>query len=309
MTHEKDPILALSDKEKITIVITDSGLGGLSICADIAKRLKDHPIFPEVSVIYFNAWPEQNRGYNRLKDTAERIRVFDRALMGMKQFNPDLIMIACNTLSVLYSQTRFSGKNHIPVIDIVGFGVDLIHRSLSGSATAKAVILGTLTTIWSRTHERLLLAKGVASRQVATQACDQLATEIEKGPGSSAVESLIETYMKQAAEKMGSGHTRVFAALCCTHFGYCKDLIQKHLEDHLGKTVGILDPNQEMGAFLFKSGRCSHTRDTALTLRVVSKIAWNDKKIDAISGRIENISVKTADALRNYSHMPDLFTF
>ena len=69
-------------KNHVTILVTDSGLGGLAIFAEIAARLKSDPIFPEVSLIYYNAWPEQNRGYNGLKDMDERIRVFDRALAG-----------------------------------------------------------------------------------------------------------------------------------------------------------------------------------------------------------------------------------
>jgi len=296
-------------KEKVTIVITDSGLGGLSICAEIARNLKDRPIFPEVSLIYFNAWPEQDRGYNRLKNMTERIRVFNRALDGMKRFNPDFIMIACNTLSILYDQTVFSRNAQIPVIDIVRFGVDMIHNRLSTSPVEKAVILGTLTNIAARTHQSQLVARGIDEKRLIPQACDQLATEIEKGSKSSAVVALVGKYMSEAADKIGQEQPHVAAALCCTHFGYCKDLIQKELESRINGNVTILDPNLEMAAFLFAHHRGRRYSDTAIDLKVVSKIFWEETKIDTISGAIEMISAETSDALKNYAYIPDLFTF
>ena len=55
---------ALSAKKHLTVLVTDSGLGGMAIFAEIAARLKTASVFPKVSLIYYNAWPEQHRGYN-----------------------------------------------------------------------------------------------------------------------------------------------------------------------------------------------------------------------------------------------------
>ena len=49
-------------QEKLSIVIVDSGLGGLSICADIANGFAENCSLKQVDLTYFNAWPEQNRG-------------------------------------------------------------------------------------------------------------------------------------------------------------------------------------------------------------------------------------------------------
>ena len=89
---------AAAAKDTLSLVITDSGLGGLSICADIVKGLQSRRSYRSVSLTYFNAWPEQDRGYNLLPGMAERIRVFDRALAAMLRFGPDRILIACNTM-------------------------------------------------------------------------------------------------------------------------------------------------------------------------------------------------------------------
>ncbi len=112
VTQEK--IQVLFNQRKVLIALIDSGLGGLSICAEMEQALQRQPLFRNAALIYFNVWPEQIRGYNILSSVSERVRVFNRALSGIKIFSPDLIMIACNTLSALYDRTAFSRHTTIP---------------------------------------------------------------------------------------------------------------------------------------------------------------------------------------------------
>jgi len=303
-----ESLRSLRNKQNVTLLVTDSGLGGLAVFAAIAARLEGEPVFPDVSLIYYNAWPEQDRGYHRLKGTAERIRVFDQALLGMARFDPDIILIACNTLSVLYPQTEFFRRQSLPVVDIVGFGVDMIYEYLCEKPDATAMILGTITTIRSGVHRVALMEKGISPEQVVVQACDQLATAIEKGPAGDRVAQLIDTYTDEAAQKLGPNPNDVVAALCCTHFGYCRDQIQGALEQRLRRPVAILDPNERMADFLFTAaGNRIDDLPLKLNLRVVSRIIWEQTKIDAIATIIEKTSGKTAQALRNYEQIPELF--
>jgi len=304
-----EPIASLFAKKHVTILVTDSGLGGLSIFAEITAKLKSDPIFPDVSLIYYNAWPEQHRGYHGLKDADERIRVFDRALEGMKRYQPDIIMIACNTLSILYDRTAFSHGEVIPVIDIVGFGVDMVYERLSREADATAVMLGTVTTITSDVHRSRLIEKGISPDRLVVQSCDQLPTKIEKGPDSDAVVQLIDTFMSQAVEMLGQHRSRLFAALFCTHFGYAQEFIREKLECLTGRRVSILDPNRRMAAYLFEISSGNRYDRATVDLRVVSRIVWDQTKIDAISKIVTAQSAETAQALRNYEWIPDLFTF
>jgi glutamate racemase len=304
---ESDKFNTFLNKKQVTILITDSGLGGISICGEIAGELMRRHIFENVSLIYFNAWPEQNRGYNRLRDTAERIQVFDSALEGMMRFKPDFIMIACNTLSVLYHRTQFSQRVDIPVVDIVGFGVDMMTKALEASSKDRAVILGTVTTIDSQVHHDHLIQRGIQPGQIISQPCDQLATEIEKGPAGKTVSQMIETYMQQAARNIDPDSGNIYAALCCTHFGYCRELIRDTLADLLEKPVTILNPNRQMAAYMFANCREIRFSDTTMEIQVVSKITWEEKKIKSISGLIQSISAETANALINYAHIPKLF--
>ena len=106
IANHSDKFQAFLEKEDVTVLVVDSGLGGMAICADVARALPPNRHFKTVSLIYFNAWPEQNRGYNRLGSRKEQIDTFDKALNSMLQYNPDFIMLACNTLSVLYPSTN-----------------------------------------------------------------------------------------------------------------------------------------------------------------------------------------------------------
>ena len=235
----------LFKKESARIAVLDSGLGGLAICAELAKGLQEHAIFKQASLLYFNVWPEQDRGYNSFESVSERISVFNRALESVGKHHPDLIIVACNTLSVIYSRTSFSRSTPIPVVDIVDFGVDLIHESLLANPNDQVLILGTRTTVSEKAHQQKLIAKGVSRRLIVGQACHGVATEIEKDPRSAAVEKLIDAYMEEAAGKLNSSMP-VLAALCCTHFAYSGDIFRDKLLDRLSVDVVLLDPNHKM---------------------------------------------------------------
>ncbi len=184
----------------------------------------------------------------------------------------------------------------------------MVYKRLSRVANATAVILGTVTTITSDIHRSRLIEKGISPDRLVVQQCDQLPTRIEKGPGSNAVVQLVDTFMGQAAEKLDSTQSEVFAALFCTHFGYAQGLIREKLEHLTGRRVSILDPNRRMAAYLFDISDGNRYDCAAVDLRVVSRIVWDQTKIDAISGIIEKQSTETAAALRNYERIPDLFT-
>ena len=297
---------ALYTREHVQIAVLDSGLGGLSICAELEKGLQTHVLYEQVSLLYFNIWPEHGRGYNSLESAAERISVFDRALESVSSFHPDLIMIACNTLSVIYGRTPFSRTTTIPVLDIVDFGVDLIHDNLKKKPGSQVLILGTRTTVSEKAHQEKLLQKGVDRCSIVGQACHGVATEIEKDPQSVTVEKLIDAYMEEAAPKLNSRET-VLAALCCTHFAYSSDIFQNKLIDRLSVEVVILNPNTEMSGFLFRNKPQHSISRTEITVEVISKIDLVQSKISSMSNAVCPTSEKTANALVNYAYQPDLF--
>ena len=295
-------------KDTLSLVIADSGMGGLSICADIVKGLQERRSYRSVSLTYFNAWPEQDRGYNLLPDMAERIRVFDRALGAMLRFQPDRVLIACNTLSALYDHTPFSKNAPVPVVGIIDFGVDLMHSYLSVRGDSRVIILGTPTTIEADTHRTRLVGLGIAAERIICQPCDRLAGEIEKDPEGATVRAMVESCIRRAAERVPDRRGPVAAALCCTHYGYSQRIFEAALQSVFEGPITILDPNKAMSAALLTD--CPQgLQDVRIDLEVVSRIVWSDEKIASIARLLETASPLTAGALRQYRHDPDLFTF
>ncbi len=290
------------------LVITDSGLGGLSICASIEKTLRETRA-AGVRITYVNAWPEQGRGYNDLPDAAARARVFDRALESIAAMGPDLILIACNTLSILYELTEFHRTGGIPVQGIVDTGVDLFHEALSAEPYSAILLLGTRTTIESGEHRRRLLERGVQPDRVAALSCHGLAAAIERGPSSAAVDAAIDRCADQARDTIGAGDP-LFVGLCCTHYGMVADRIGAALARRTGRLVGPLDPNERVaGDVAPRLVRPAANREERgpVTVSVVSKVALGAGRRDGVSQVIERVSPATAAALRNYTAAPDLF--
>lgn len=282
------------------ILITDSGLGGLSICAEVVERLGR-----EAAVTYFNARPEPEGGYSQMSGT-ERVRVFDQALVGMARFRPDLLVIACNTLSALYPRTPFGRAGRFPVLEIIDFGVRMIAERLRAQPESRVIIFGSPVTIEEGTHAARLAALGVQPDRIVGQPCPGLALQIEAGPAGPAVRELVDRYVAEAANRLQAWHQPILAALCCTHFGYSLPAFRQALDDHFPGAATLLDPNQAMTAHLCPPGPA---RESRVQLEVVSRIRWSREKIAAISAALEPVSPLTARALRNYRHDPDLFSF
>lgn len=294
-------------KPAVKIVITDSGLGGLSVCAELARNLTQRGGFEAADIVCFDARPEQRRGYNMLPDMAEKTRVFNCALEGMQRLQPDAILIACNTLSVLYEHTPFSRLAAMPVVDIIDFGVELMQAYLQAAPAGRVIIFGTPTTIEANTHAARLIARGIAAGRIIAQPCDRLAGEIENGPERPLVAGMIEDYVRQAAARLPDRRQPLAAALCCTHFGYSRKLFEKSLARHAGEGAVILNPNRAMSACLAGPPRAGTNPPARISVTMVSKTTFADEKIRAISRVLEPISPITAAALRQYRYDPGLF--
>lgn len=294
-------------QETLSIAIVDSGLGGLAICADIANGFVERRSHSQVDLTYFNAWPEQSRGYNRLPDHGDQIRVFDSVLTRMEKTDPDLILIACNTLSILYPETPFARSTKIPVVGIIDFGVKMVYDRMRESPESQAIILGTLTTITSETHKKRLVDLGISPTRIIGQPCDQLATQIEGGPDTESVSMMIDGFLKQVSSHIDRNGAPVFAVFCCTHFDYARKLFEVWLEHHIKDPVTILNPNKAMSDYVMRQYKADRVEKTRVTVEVLSRIIWHEDQVKAITETLSLISPLTADALRNYRQDENLF--
>ncbi|MCL4846282.1 MAG: aspartate/glutamate racemase family protein [Acidobacteria bacterium] len=289
------------------LVITDSGLGGLSICAGIERTLREAPSRPAVRITYVNAWPEEGRGYNDLSDMASRARAFDRALAAMDALRPDLILIACNTLSIVYELTVHRARAAVPVEGIVDAGVDLFAAALTGSPDAALVLLGTKTTVASGVHRSRLVERGIAAARVGAASCHGLATAIERGPASDATAALIAACARGAAAAGPPGEP-LYAALCCTHYGLVADRLVAGLREAVDRRVEALDPNRSLvEAVTQRILGGAHAGQGTLQLEMLSKVEVPREMRKDFATVIAPLSAPTASALEACTHVPDLF--
>ncbi len=295
------------NKKDITILVTDSGLGGLSVAADVASRLENSGVFRSAKIVFFNALFHNKSGYNSLDSEAEKLRIFDIALNAMKEkYDPDLLLIACNTLSVLYDKTDFSQKADFPVIGIVKTGVDLIDDYFKTHPDNTVLIFATKTTIGAGTHKRMLIEKGYSPDQIIGQACHRLAGAIERGTNSEKTIGYIKKYVNQALTHVDP-EKPIFVSLNCTHYGYAMDVFKSVFEQAGFPDVHIIDPNPRMSDFLFQEKYLHRFPKTDVSVEVVSRVEISQKKKDSLDGLLRAVSPMTADALQNYKFDAELF--
>jgi glutamate racemase len=306
-----------------TILVTDSGLGGLSVFADIASQLRKKAPVEKIKLVYFNAWPFPDKGYNHFPDMAAKAIVFNNALETMATYAPDTILVACNTLSVIYPFTNFSRTTNSLVTGIVDHGVSLLFEHLNHTPDSRVVIFGTPTTTGEETHKKALVKMGISPERIINQGCVNLAGKIERNPFGKEVAQMIAANAKQAASKLGPVKETVFAALCCTHFGYCSDLFSTCLARHAGQKVVSLNPNTRMGQLdqIFPMDNIKmeniQTADgkkavpqffsPKIEMEIVSRVEWEKTRIRAYERLLYKVSPQTVGALKQYTWNKDLF--
>lgn len=295
-------------KENVKIVVTDSGLGGMSIAADVVSRMKGSGVFKNVEVIFFNAQPHAKSGYNSMKTTEQKVEVFNNALKAMQEhFQPDLLLIGCNTLSVLYDYTEFSKTVKFPVVGIVGTGIDLINQKIGKDPNFKVIIFATKTTVKQGQHKKGLLKLGIDEDNIYTEACPKLAGRIERGPDSDTTKSLVNIYVKEAMQKYEDTGEPLYVSYNCTHYGYVDALFKEAFKANGVEVKEFLDPNPLMADFIFEQDYLNRHENTEVSVKIVSQPELSPGKIGAIYGLIEPISVVTAEALMEYEFTPDYF--
>ncbi len=124
------------------IGVFDSGIGGLSV----VKSMLSHQLFEEI--IYYGDTARVPYG---TKDKNTIIRYGIEAVEFFKNFELDMIIVACNTVSA-YALDEMRQSADCPVIGVVEAGVLACKNSLIDK-TSNILILGTKATIRSKAYE------------------------------------------------------------------------------------------------------------------------------------------------------------
>ena len=292
---------ALLQKENITIVITDSGLGGLSVVADAAVKFQKNPVFKSVKLVFANALFSDQGGYNSLQTREEKLKVFSNALQSMQdRFAPDIILVACNTLSVLIPDTEFVATSSLSVVGIVENGVEQIAQQLKDKPQGRNIIFATQTTVDEATHKNQLLKLGIKDEQIVAQSCPQLTLYIEQGYDSMYTEMLIDAYVDEALTGLGATAGPLSVSFNCTHFGYSMEFWQKAFASRGVEVSAYLDPNTKMIDFLLPVSLQNRYQQSEVDVKVVSMIDIPVDRQDSIGRYLHSISPTTETALHKY---------
>lgn len=304
----EDQLADVIAQPTLRVVVTDSGLGGMSVAADVYERLLAHRGFREADVIFFNCQPHETSGYNRLPNTAEKAWVFDNALKAMvEQFHPDVILIACNTLSVIYDETEFSQMTEIPVIGIVEPGVRLIESHLANDVTSQVAILGTPTTIERGQHRSNLLSDGISDNRIIVQPCSRLAGRIERDPDGTETRELVDQYTSEVVAQLDGSKKPLFVSYNCTHYGYVNGLFKEAFAKRGIDVSDFLDPNSLLADPLFPESTKHRFEKCDTHVSVYSQPALSVAKLTAIYDLIAPTSTAAAEATKSFQHTPNSF--
>jgi glutamate racemase len=192
--------------------VFDSGIGGLTV----VKSLLEHQLFEEI--IYFGDTARVPYG---IKDKNTIIRYAIEAVEFFKNFELDLIIVACNSVSA-YALDEMRDSSQCPVIGVVEAGILATANALSDKES-NIFIIGTKATINSKAYEDGLKKKGFTNLQAKATGLFVPLVEEELYSGK-VLDATLHHYFHNVKKPDA-------IILGCTHF----PLISKPIEDYFLK--------------------------------------------------------------------------
>lgn len=252
---------------QMPVGVFDSGLGGLSVLAEIQRLL------PEESLIYVADSAYVPYGEKTADQIVERsIRISEFLLdRGVKA-----LVVACNTATAAAIQPL---RERWPSLIIVGME-PAVKPAAKQSQHGKIGVLATTGTLRSARFAALL-ERYSAQVQVLTQPCPGLVERIEAGElNSLATRELLEGYVRPLL-KAGCDSL----ILGCTHYPFIKPLLREMVCDD----IAIIDTGEAVArrlqgllgkAGLLASGPAAmpvlHTTGNMAAMRQALPALWPD---------------------------------
>ena len=291
------------------IMVVDSGIGGLSVFATLERSLGGLHRDEGFQLTFANASPEDNYGYNSMKSREEQIETFDRFLANAcTRFEPDLIYLACNTLTVLFPFTSFFKETTLPVLDIISTGIRYLYEEFNRQPDWPVLIFATPTTVLEGTLERGLVEKGIHPSRMVSKACPGLADSISADLGGQRTRNMVEIFIQETLSGKATHDFHMFAYLGCTHYGYRMNLFQESLEAR-GIQARVLNPNRFAVDDIVSLPSIANLErgSCGIVLQVVSRYRIPPETLRVLEYYLAQGSPETVRAIRQFQHIPDFF--
>lgn len=205
------------------IGVFDSGVGGLTVAAEVIKQL------PNESIIYFGdtaRFPYGPRSAEELKKFVFQIVEF------LQREGVKFIVIACNSASsaaLEWAQARFD----TPIVGVVEPGAQ---AAVATTRTRRIGVIGTQATVSSLAYVKAVETFDTGA-EVYQQACPDLADFVEQGETSGErIKKVITDYLKPIMVK--EIDTLI---LGCTHY----PLLSEAIKEVVGESIKLISSAEE----------------------------------------------------------------
>ena len=303
----------------MNIVITDSGLGGLSVCAQLIYLLKNYSVpgnsdLPsyDIKITYVNAVPSNDRGYNTMSGEQEQIETFEKIISNtVRLISPDNIFVACGTLSVLLNQIYPLGYKSVKIEGIFNIGIQLLMDNLLKIPKAKAIIMATPTTVSNNSFQTVLVNKGIAKNQIFAQSCPNLANEISNDPEGSKVEKSIQYWVKRSLQQLqGETADHLMLFLGCTHYSYHENMFKTAFINEGFSNLTLLNPNyaaaEKLKNYVLSDQSINSVLKNSFSINFLTPYAIPEQEKITLKKLLTPISTLTSQALINAQIVPEL---
>jgi len=190
--------------------VFDSGVGGLTV----VKSLLENKLFKEI--IYFGDTARVPYG---VKDKNTIVRYSLEALEFFKNFDVDILIVACNSVSA-YALEELRANTTIPVIGVIDSGVQALKNKIS-TKDSNILVIGTNATISSNRYE--LALNELSYKNITSIATGLFVSIVEEGIYSG---EILNATMKHYFKEL---QTIDAVILGCTHFPLIENEISKYL--------------------------------------------------------------------------------
>lgn len=196
--------------------VFDSGIGGLTV----VKSLLENKLFEEI--VYFGDTARVPYG---VKDKNTIVRYSLEALEFFKNFEIDILIVACNSASA-HALDELRENTDIPVVGVITSGVMALQNKIE-KKDSKVLVIGTNATIKSTRYEKALKENGYEN--IISIPTGLFVSIVEEGIFDGAIlDATMDHYFKGL-------HNIDAVILGCTHF----PLIEKKISSYLNNAITI----------------------------------------------------------------------
>ena len=250
--------------EQLPVGVFDSGLGGLSVLAEIRQLL------PNESLVYVAASAHVPYGEKTAEQIIERSILLSGFLLDQ---GAKALVVACNTATAAAIKVL---RERWPGLIVVGME-PAVKPAAERSVNGKIGVLATTGTLRSAKFAALL-ARYSAQVQVFTQPCPGLVERIEAGElHSRATRELLAGYVQPLLD---SGCDSLI--LGCTHYPFIKPL----LAEMVGEQIAIIDTGaavaRRLHQLLGEAGLLAETRSNADVFYTTGSVAAIQQALPAL---------------------------